>query len=150
MIGKNRQDDVVTLVAVGSTLYGSLSFAHQLYVNGRIEGDVESVGDDDARIVISATGSVVGDISVPNVVIHGRVEGNVQAAKRVELGAQAAVRGDVCYRLMEMQLGAVVEGQLLHHDTVVPRVDTEISLIDAEDDVSLPFRVADRSAGRTA
>jgi hypothetical protein len=37
MIGKNRQDDVVTLVAVGSTLYGSLSFAHQLYVNGRIE-----------------------------------------------------------------------------------------------------------------
>lgn len=150
MIGKNRQDDVVTLVAVGSSLYGSLSFAHQLYVNGRIEGDVMSVGDDDARIVISATGSVIGDITVPNVVIHGRVEGNVQASKRVELGAQAAVRGDVCYRLMEMQIGAVVEGQLLHHDTVVPLVEADLPLLESEGDVSLPFRVADRSAGRTA
>jgi cytoskeletal protein CcmA (bactofilin family) len=70
----------------------------------------------EATVVVSETALIRGDIRAPNVVISGRVEGNVRAAGRVELTARAHVIGNVHYRLMEMQLGAVVEGQLLHHE----------------------------------
>jgi hypothetical protein len=50
---------------------------------------------------------------------------------------------------MEMQLGAMVDGQLLHHDAAVEPVALEGSAVESEEDVSLPFRVADRGSGRT-
>lgn len=123
MLGKRKLDGSVTLVAAGTEIIGNLRFGHQLYLNGRVDGDVTATEGSDATVVISETGSVRGDIRVPNVVISGRVEGNVFAVGRVELAAKAQVRGNVHYRLMEMQLGALVEGQLLHHDSAVDRND---------------------------
>ena len=67
-----------------------------------------------ATVIISEEGSVKGEIRVPNVVINGQVEGNVYASARVELAARARVKGNVYYELIEMQLGAMVDGQLLH------------------------------------
>jgi len=52
------------------------------------------------------------------VVINGTVEGNVYASARVELAAKARVKGNVYYQLIEMQLGAMVDGQLLHEDSL--------------------------------
>lgn len=123
MFGKRRLDGSVTLVAAGTEIVGNLRFGHQLYLNGRVDGDITATGGSEATVVISETGSVRGDIRVANVVISGRVEGDVFAAGRVELAAKAQVRGNVHYRLMEMQLGALVEGQLLHHDSAVGRGD---------------------------
>ena len=71
-------------------------------------------GDDKATVIISDEGAVTGEIRVPNVVINGQVEGNVYATTRVELAANARVKGNVYYQLIEMQLGAMVDGQLLH------------------------------------
>ena len=52
------------------------------------------------------------------VVVNGKVEGNVYAGTRVELAAKAAVKGNVYYKLIEMQLGAMVDGQLVHDESV--------------------------------
>jgi len=120
MLGKVKLDASVTLIAAGTEIIGNLNFSHQLYINGRVEGDISTAEGSDATVVISATGSVKGDIRVANVVISGHVEGDVFAAGRVELAAKAQVRGNVHYRLMEMQLGALVDGQLLHHDSAMP------------------------------
>ncbi|MFM8356702.1 MAG: polymer-forming cytoskeletal protein [Gammaproteobacteria bacterium] len=115
MIGKHKPDDAVTLIASGTSIRGGVQFIHQLYVNGQIEGDVRSLNDDEATVVIGESGSILGDVLVPNVVINGRVQGDVHASGRIELGVKSEVRGNVHYRLMEMHLGARVEGQLLHH-----------------------------------
>lgn len=116
MMGRNKPDDTVTLIASGTSVWGGVEFRHQLYINGQVEGDVRSLNDDeDASVVIGESGFVRGDILVPNVVINGRVQGAVHASGRIELGIRAEVRGNVHYRLMEMHLGARVEGQLLHH-----------------------------------
>jgi cytoskeletal protein CcmA (bactofilin family) len=123
MLGRRRFDDSVTLISTGTELVGDLRFGHQLYLNGRVEGDVTASEDSQATVVISETGSVRGDIRVPNVIISGRVEGDVYAAGRIELAASAQVRGNVHYRLMEMQSGALVEGQLLHHEGASERAD---------------------------
>jgi cytoskeletal protein CcmA (bactofilin family) len=47
-------------------------------------------------------------------VLNGTVKGDVQAGERVELGATARVIGNVHYRLIEMAIGAEVNGKLVH------------------------------------
>ena len=111
----------VTLIAPGTQVVGDVRFRDQLYVSGHVEGNVVAMeaaagSAASATVVVSPDGFVNGEIRVPNVVINGTVEGNVYASARVELAAQARVTGNVYYQLIQMQLGAMVEGQLLHED----------------------------------
>ena len=118
-----RAQKGVTLIAPGTEVVGDVRFCDQLYVNGHVDGNVLAVdgtsGDAaSATLIISQEGVVNGEIRVPNVVINGTVEGNVYASARVELAAKARVKGNVYYQLIEMQLGAMVDGQLLHEDSL--------------------------------
>ena len=103
-----------TLIAENTAVVGDVRFADQLYVNGHIDGNVLAEEGSEATLVISEVGSVKGQITVPFVVINGRVDGDVHAGVRVELAAHAKVSGNVYYKLIEMQLGAMVDGQLVH------------------------------------
>ena len=51
---------------------------------------------------------------VPHVVLNGTVKGDVRATERVELGPKARVIGNVQYKLIEMSIGAEVNGKLIH------------------------------------
>lgn len=111
----------VTLIAPNTAVVGDIRFKDQLYVNGHVDGNLLA-DDDGATLIISEEGSVKGEIRVPNVVINGGVEGNVHASARVELAAHARVKGNVYYELIEMQLGAMVDGQLLHEQAESAKV----------------------------
>ncbi len=63
---------------------------------------------------ISERGHVEGAVIVPNVLLNGTVKGDVQAARRVELGSNARVVGNVQYNLIEMAMGAEINGKLIH------------------------------------
>lgn len=54
-------------------------------------------------------------------ILNGTVVGDVYASERVELASQARVTGTVHYRLLEMAMGAEVNGQLVHVSENVPR-----------------------------
>jgi cytoskeletal protein CcmA (bactofilin family) len=103
-----------TLIAENTEVHGDLRFADQLYINGHVEGNVHAEAGTDATLMVSEVGSVKGQITAPFVVINGRVEGDVHATTRVELAPHARISGNVYYTLIEMQLGAMVEGQLVH------------------------------------
>ena len=106
-------DKGVTLVAAHTEVIGDIKFTDQLYISGKVNGNV--IADHEkATVVISDEGCVAGEVRVPNVIINGLIEGNVFASNKVELAAQAKVRGNLHYNLIEMQLGAMVDGQLLH------------------------------------
>lgn len=104
----------VTLIAPNTQVVGDIHFKDQLYVNGHVDGNILAGDEEAATVIISEEGSVTGEIRVPSVVINGTVEGNVFATARLELAAKARVKGNVYYQLIEMQLGAMVDGQLLH------------------------------------
>jgi len=120
---KNKLGKGATLIAEGTRITGDLRFTDQLYVNGHVEGDIRAEDGSEALLVISEIGSVKGEIDAPMVVVNGRVEGNVRASDRVELAAQARISGNVYYKLIEMQLGALVEGQLVHENEASPRAN---------------------------
>jgi cytoskeletal protein CcmA (bactofilin family) len=113
---KGRMDKGVTLIAAHTEVVGDIRFEDQLFINGRVDGNLVADDAGQATVVVSEEGCVVGEIRGPNVVINGRVEGNVYATAKLELAAKAQVQGNVYYKLIEMQLGAMVDGQLVHDE----------------------------------
>ena len=103
-----------TLIAQGTRSLGDVSFSGGLHVDGEIIGTVHSAGDDSAILRLSEDALVEGDIIAPNVVINGRVLGDVYVTGKLELAAKASITGNVYYHLIEMCMGAEVNGSLVH------------------------------------
>ena len=117
-MAKIKIDKGVTLIAAHTEVSGDVRFTDQLFVNGVINGNVYASPDAKATVIISEGGTVNGQIHVPHVVINGHIEGDVFASTKVELATKARVKGNVYYKLIEMQLGAMVDGQLVHDEKV--------------------------------
>jgi cytoskeletal protein CcmA (bactofilin family) len=136
----------VTLIAANTEVVGDVRFHEQLFVDGRVEGNLYAAAEGAGTVVISERGRVQGDIRVPNIVINGEVEGDVYACARVELAAKARVKGNVYYQLIEMQLGAMVDGQLLHDDGASGEPGANIHPLRAE---AAPEQAEHRQSERT-
>ncbi len=115
-MAKNKMDKGVTFISSHTEVVGDIKFTDQLFVSGRVSGNVLA-DDGKATLVVSEEGCVSGEVRVPNVVINGRIEGNVYASNKVELASHAKVQGNLYYKLIEMHLGALVDGQLVHDET---------------------------------
>ncbi|MEX6501808.1 bactofilin family protein [Pseudomonas zhanjiangensis] len=100
-----------SLIAAGGVLNGDLRFLGAVQIDGRINGNVLT---SDGMVRVSMEGQVEGEIRASHVVIDGEVIGDVHAAEHLELGARARVRGNLYYGLMEMAMGAQIEGRLCH------------------------------------
>jgi cytoskeletal protein CcmA (bactofilin family) len=117
---QRRAPAISTLVGTATRVNGDLEFKGGCLIDGHVLGNVRSVEDDEAMLSISERGSVEGTIEVANVLLNGTVKGDVKARHRVELGARAKVHGNVEYGLIEMAIGAAVNGKLLHAGQAMP------------------------------
>ena len=112
---KQRSNSVVdTLVGSNSKVNGDLTFTGGCHVDGLVKGNVNADPNSSSALSISEEGSVEGGVSVPYVVLNGIVRGDVVASQRVELGSTARVIGNVYYNLIEMAIGAEINGKLVH------------------------------------
>ena len=111
---KRHQSTIGTLVGADTRVHGDIEFSGGFHVDGYVKGNVKSVKDANSRLSISERGCVEGTVMVPHVLLNGTVKGDVNATERVELGPQARVIGNVQYKLIEMAIGAEVNGKLIH------------------------------------
>lgn len=102
-----------TLIGAGTTVEGNITFTGGLRIDGEVHGNVSAAGDQ-GMVVISEHGKVEGEVVVPHVVINGTVNGPVRSSEALDLQPRARVTGDVEYNTVEIHLGAIVEGRLLH------------------------------------
>ncbi|MEJ2632991.1 MAG: polymer-forming cytoskeletal protein [Acidihalobacter sp.] len=116
---------VDTLIGKGTVVRGDLHFVGGLHIDGRIEGNVVADGDDDAALVLSEGGEVEGEVHAPNTMLNGSIEGDVHSAVHLELAANAKVCGDVYYNLLEMAVGAEVNGKLVHRKGGKPQLEDQ-------------------------
>lgn len=100
-----------SLIAAGAELAGDLRFQGAVQVDGRVNGNLLT---SDGMVRVSIEGQVEGEIRAPHIVIDGEVIGDVYAGEHLELGSRARVRGNLYYGLMEMAMGAQIEGRLYH------------------------------------
>lgn len=101
-----------TLIAPSAQVRGDIEFSGGLHVMGKVTGSISVTGDG-GRLVIGETGHVEGEIHVPKVVVNGRVVGDVHATEHLELAEKAVVEGNVYYSMIEMVMGAQVNGKLV-------------------------------------
>jgi cytoskeletal protein CcmA (bactofilin family) len=113
MFRNRKNQSGVTLIADGAEFEGNLQFSGELFVYGRILGNVTGL-DGEAKITLGQSGVIEGDVRVSTVVIDGTIKGEVYAAAKVELAERAVVEGSVHYTLIQMHLGARIDGQLVH------------------------------------
>jgi len=116
MLGrKQRRHTVVeTLVGSNTRISGDLHFTGGCHVDGTVNGSVTADPDSQSALSISEEGNIDGGVTVPFVVLNGIVRGDVFANQRVELGPTARVIGNVYYNLIEMAIGAEINGKLVH------------------------------------
>lgn len=115
-------ETIDTLIGAGSILQGDLEFTGGLRVDGHIKGHVSAQDSNNGTLVLSESGVIEGDVNVPHVVINGTVKGNIASTGHVELQANANISGDIHYKAVEMELGAVLNGSLVS-DASVPVYD---------------------------
>lgn len=111
---KLRTPKIDSLIGRQTEVLGDLRFSGGLHVDGTIRGNVYAEDDSGAVLTLSAHGTVEGDVRVPNVVLNGVVVGDVHVNDQIELAANARITGNVYYRLIEMAMGAEVNGSLVH------------------------------------
>jgi cytoskeletal protein CcmA (bactofilin family) len=107
---------VSTVIGQGTAITGDVHFAGGLHLDGMIRGKVSGEADSRSTLTVSEQGTVEGDVRVENLILNGTVTGDVYASERVELATNARVSGTVYYRLLEMAMGAEVNGQLVHSE----------------------------------
>ena len=103
-----------TLISGSTEVHGDIRYSGELIVEGRVKGNINAEDDSKAVIRVAESGRVEGEICVPSAVINGVVQGDIRTIEHIELAAKASVTGTVYYNLIEMVMGAEVNGNLMH------------------------------------
>lgn len=116
MFGKTnrKKQEIRTLLGAGTSITGDVNFSGGLHLDGTVMGNICAEEGTDAVLSVSQEGIIEGSVRAPQVVLNGTVKGDVLATDRVELGPTARVVGNVIYNLIEMAIGAEVNGKLVH------------------------------------
>lgn len=102
-----------TLIGARTELKGDLTFSGGLRIDGRLKGNVTARGEGNSTLILSENALIIGNVTVPHVIVNGTIKGTVRASERIELQPKAEVAGDVYYKVMEVALGAVINGNLM-------------------------------------
>jgi cytoskeletal protein CcmA (bactofilin family) len=110
----NREapDAVDARIGTEVEIQGNTTFSGCLRIDGKIEGDVTARGAGPCTLIVSEHAEVQGNITAPRMVINGRIKGKVVCSERIALQSQARVTGDVCYDVIVVAPGAVIDGRL--------------------------------------
>ena len=99
----------VEQATIGRTLVikGELSGSEALYIDGRVEGKISLP---DNRVTIGRNGAVEANITAREVVVMGKVSGNIECTDRVDIRSEGSVTGDVSTVRISVEDGAVLKG----------------------------------------
>ena len=112
--GKNKMPRIDTLVGHQTVLRGDIHYRGGLHIDGAVKGNIIADDDPESVLSVSERGIVEGDVRVYNIILNGKVVGDVHALEKIELAANARVIGNVYYKLIEMAMGSEVNGNLVH------------------------------------
>jgi len=98
----------LSVLARGFRVVGTIESEGTVKIEGHLDGDIH-VG---RQLLIAAGGVVLGSVFADEVIVAGRVEGDIVAAVRIELQPGCDVRGDLAAPLVAVQEGGVINGHI--------------------------------------
>jgi cytoskeletal protein CcmA (bactofilin family) len=99
-------------IGEGAVVTGELTFSGRLEIDGDVVGTITADPVEGSEVIVGPKGHVQGTVVAASVIVAGRIDGPVRAAVRLEVTEGARIRGDVSYRDLQVQHGAVIEGSL--------------------------------------
>ncbi len=113
----NSQTPVKTITSpieqatIGRTVVikGEITGSESLYVDGRVEG---TISFSDHRVTVGRNGVVAANITAREVVIMGKVTGNIQCSDRVDIRSEGSLTGDVISQRISVEDGALLRGSV--------------------------------------
>ena len=102
-----------TLIGVTTEMKGDIAFSGGLRIDGKVKGNITARSDDNSTLVLSENAIVTGDVSVPHMIVNGKIKGNVRSAERLELQPKAEISGDITYKVVEIAAGAQLNGNMI-------------------------------------
>jgi cytoskeletal protein CcmA (bactofilin family) len=95
------------VIGKGLFVKGEISGTESLYIDGKVEGSINLPGN---RVTVGRNGQVSANITAREVVVLGKVKGNVTATDRVDIRAEGALSGDVAAARISIEDGAFFKG----------------------------------------
>ena len=94
---------------IGKSLFikGEITGSESLFVDGKVEGSINLTGN---RVTIGRNGQVAANITAREIVVLGKVRGNVVATDRVDIRAEGSLSGDVSAARISIEDGAFFKG----------------------------------------
>ena len=108
------QRHIGSLIGVGTRINGNVTFFGGLRIDGEIKGNVSTLSAENGTLVLGEQAHVEGKITARHLQINGTVIGPTISTEFVELQPNARVTGNIYYKSVAMNPGAVVDGQLVH------------------------------------
>ncbi len=118
----HRMQSIRTALSEGTTIQGKLSFDSPVRIDGKLQGEVFSSD----TLYVGSKGTVDADIETRNLIVAGKVKGNIQASETVKLLAGAEVSGKILTQRLAIEEGAVMNASCQMSDTV--RDEASVSL----------------------
>jgi cytoskeletal protein CcmA (bactofilin family) len=123
-----RSVDVAT-IGKSVVVKGELSGSEDLYVDGEVEGSISLRGQ---SLTVGPNGRVRANVEARNVIVHGRVDGNIHASDRVELRKSASLSGDISTARVAIEDGAFFKGSIdIQKAEPAPRLEPKLPAISA-------------------
>ena len=94
-------------IGKGLTIKGEINGSESLYIDGKVEGSVNLPGN---RVTVGRNGQVAASITAREIVVLGKVRGNVTASDRVDIRAEGSLSGDVSAARISIEDGAFFKG----------------------------------------
>ena len=104
----SRRADLAT-IGKSVIVKGELSGSEDLYVDGQVEG---SIGLRGQTLTVGPNGRVRANVEARNLIVHGRVDGDVHATERVDLRKTASLSGDITTARISIEDGAFFKGTI--------------------------------------
>jgi cytoskeletal protein CcmA (bactofilin family) len=95
------------VIAKGLAVSGDITGTESLFIDGKVEGSIHLPGN---RVTVGRNGLVAASIDAREVVVLGKIRGNVSASDRVDIRAEGALTGDVTAARVSIEDGAYFKG----------------------------------------
>lgn len=116
-------DKFSSLISDNLSLSGDLQFEGGLKISGTVCGNVSHKAGSPSLLALSAGGCIEGNVSSHDALIDGSIVGDLVVEHLLELHSNARVRGNISYRQLSMENGALVEGTLTRLDDPAQRLE---------------------------
>lgn len=113
-----RNTSSASLLEKDLEIIGDIAFKNNLYIHGKVNGNITAPIDSRAALYIQSDSEVNGEIRAPVIVVSGTVRGDVLASRRISLKSTAKVHGNIHYVEIQMDEGAEVNGVLTSMNSI--------------------------------